>query len=166
MIPNMMKNIFFFYLDIFTNSAPLGRVGHRVAMSVVLCVCMSVPSRNTHFRRSCRPLVEDRVPNIGLGWHFFQKKGGSNFLAKFFGGGSKFFLRAILEGGPKSRVKKFSTPPQKNFFGKNFFGKKILEKKILEKKFLEKKILKKFFLENFFLKKFFLGNFFLDFFFF
>ena len=54
-------------LVIFTNSAPLGRVGHRVAMSVCVCVCVSVPSRNTHFRRSCRPLVEDRVPNIGLG---------------------------------------------------------------------------------------------------
>ena len=34
---------------------------------VCMSVCMSVPSRNTHFRRSCRPLVEDRVPNIGLG---------------------------------------------------------------------------------------------------
>ena len=31
------------------------------------CVCVSVPSRNTPFRRSCRPLVEDRVHNIGLG---------------------------------------------------------------------------------------------------
>ena len=47
-----------------------------------LCVCLSVPSRNTHFRRSCRPLVEDRVPNIGLGWHNFQKKAGSNFFPK------------------------------------------------------------------------------------
>ena len=35
--------------------------------SVCGSVCVSVPSRNTHFRRSCRPLVEDRVPNIGLG---------------------------------------------------------------------------------------------------
>ena len=52
---------------IFTNSAPLGRVGHRVAMSVCMSVCVSVPSRNTPFRRSCRPLVEDRVHNIGLG---------------------------------------------------------------------------------------------------
>ena len=52
---------------IFTNSAPLGRVGHRVAMSVCVSVCLSLPSRNTHFRRSCRPLVEDRIPNIGLG---------------------------------------------------------------------------------------------------
>ena len=52
---------------IFTNSAPLGRVGHRAAMSVCVSVCLSVPSRNTHFRRSCRPLVEDRVSNIGLG---------------------------------------------------------------------------------------------------
>ena len=28
--------------NVFTNSAPLGRVGHRVAMSVVVCVCVSV----------------------------------------------------------------------------------------------------------------------------
>ena len=35
--------------------------------SVCVCVCLLAPSRNTHFRRSCRPLVEDRVPNIGLG---------------------------------------------------------------------------------------------------
>ena len=52
---------------LFTNLAPLGRVGHRVAMSVCVSVCLSVPSQNAHFRRSCRPLVEDRVPNIGLG---------------------------------------------------------------------------------------------------
>ena len=62
--------------NLFTNSAPLGRVGHIVAISMVVSVCLSVPLRNTHFRRSCRPLVEDRVPNIGLGRHKFQKKGG------------------------------------------------------------------------------------------
>ena len=60
-------DIFSFDDSFFTNSAPLGRVGHRVVMSVCVSVCLSVPSRNTHFRRSCRPLVEDRVPNIGLG---------------------------------------------------------------------------------------------------
>ena len=65
------------------------------------------PQTHTSGNKLWRPLVEDCVPNIGLGWHFFKKKGGSNFLAKSFGGGSKFFLRAILEGGPKSRVKKF-----------------------------------------------------------
>ena len=37
-----------------------------VSRHVRVYVCMSVPSRNTHFRRSCRPLVEDRVPYIGL----------------------------------------------------------------------------------------------------
>ena len=31
---------------IFTNSAPLGRVGHRVAMSVCVCVCLSVCLRH------------------------------------------------------------------------------------------------------------------------
>ena len=62
-----LLNLDKFFQPIFTNSAPLGRVGHRVAMSVCVSVCLSVPSRNTHFRRSCRPLVEDRVPNIGLG---------------------------------------------------------------------------------------------------
>ena len=45
------------------NFHQLGPVGHRVAMSV----CLPAPSRNTHFRGSCRPLVKDRVPNIGLG---------------------------------------------------------------------------------------------------
>ena len=34
------------------------------------------PPLNTHFRRSCRPLVKDCVPNIGLRWHNFPKKGG------------------------------------------------------------------------------------------
>ena len=37
----------------------------------------------------------------------FQKKRGVQFFGEIFEGGSKFFLRAILEGGPKSRVKKF-----------------------------------------------------------
>ena len=68
--PYPKKEIYIFVVPViiylvflFTNSAPLGRVGHRVAMSV----CVSVPSQNNHFRRSCRPLVEDRVPNIGVG---------------------------------------------------------------------------------------------------
>ena len=34
---------------IFTNSAPLGRVGHRVAMSVCLSVCLSAPSGAVFF---------------------------------------------------------------------------------------------------------------------
>ena len=34
---------------LFTNSAPLGRVGHRVAMSVCVCVCGSVPSGAVFF---------------------------------------------------------------------------------------------------------------------
>ena len=41
---------------------PLGRVSHRVAMSV----CMYVTLWNTHFWVSWRPLVEELIPNIGL----------------------------------------------------------------------------------------------------
>ena len=45
--------------NIFTNSAPLGRVGHRVAMSVcvsvVLCVCGSAPSGAVFFEASHWP---------------------------------------------------------------------------------------------------------------
>ena len=37
----------------------------------------------------------------------FSKKRGVQFFGEIFWGGSKFFLRAILEGVPKSRVKKF-----------------------------------------------------------
>ena len=71
----------------------MGRVGQKVAMSVVLFA----PSRNTHFRRSCRPLVEDRVPNIGLGWHNFQKMGGSNFFPRLL-------KRAVLDLPPKHPI--------------------------------------------------------------
>ena len=35
----IIRSIHFLYI-IFTNSAPLGRVGHRVAMSVCVCVCL------------------------------------------------------------------------------------------------------------------------------
>ena len=73
-------------------------------------------------------------------------------MGEIFWGGVEIFLRAILEGGPKSRVKKISTPPQIFFFWtplkKNFLEKKIwkknFEKKILKKKFW-KKIFKIFF---------------------
>ena len=37
--------------NIFTNSAPLGRVGHRVAMSVCLSVCLSSSSFLFLFRK-------------------------------------------------------------------------------------------------------------------
>ena len=43
---------------------PLGRVSYRVAMSMCLCV----PSQNTHFRVSWRPVVKEPIPNIGLWW--------------------------------------------------------------------------------------------------
>ena len=40
---------------ILTNSAPLGRVGPRVAMSVCLCVCLSAPSSAVFFKASHWP---------------------------------------------------------------------------------------------------------------
>ena len=57
------------------------------------------PKKNTHFRRSCRPLVKDCMPNIGLGWQNFQKKSGSNFLLRLL-------KRAVLDPPRPS-------PPQK-----------------------------------------------------
>ena len=92
----------------------------------------------------------------------FSKKRGVQFLGKFF-------LRAIFGGGgPKSGVKKISTPPTKFFFWTPL-KKKILEKnyeKKISKKNFEKKILKKIFgkknLEKIFLENFFLEIFFLD----
>ena len=45
---------------IFTNSASLGRVGHRVAMSVCLSVCISVCLRHrVHF--FSRPLIGPEI---------------------------------------------------------------------------------------------------------
>ena len=58
-------------LHIFTNS---------VSKSPCPSVCLCAPSGNTNFRRSCRPLVEDCVPNVGLRWHYVQKKGGIFFF--------------------------------------------------------------------------------------
>ena len=40
---------------IFTNSAPLGRVGHRVAMSVCVSVCLFAPSGAVFFEASHWP---------------------------------------------------------------------------------------------------------------
>ena len=48
--------------------------------SVCLFVCLSAPSQNTHFRLSGRHLVEECIPNIGLGWPNFQpKKAAAHF---------------------------------------------------------------------------------------
>ena len=75
---------------------PLVRFSPRVAMSVCLSVCLSVPSPTTHFRVLWRLLVKERIPNIGLWWHNFQKQRACNFftlkklekLVKLVGGGS------------------------------------------------------------------------------
>ena len=39
----------------------------------LVCVCVSVPSQNTHFRVSGRPMVKDCSPNIVLQWHNWKK---------------------------------------------------------------------------------------------
>ena len=52
-----------------------------VGSASFLSVCLSAPNQNTHCRRSWRPLVKDCVPNIGLGWHNFPKKGGVFFFS-------------------------------------------------------------------------------------
>ena len=72
---------------------PLGRVSHRVAMSV----CVFLTLQNTHFRVLWRPLVKERIPNIGLWWHNFQKKGGSGIGASIrIGREDQCFLYAGL----------------------------------------------------------------------
>ena len=43
------------------------------------CICACVPSQNTHFWVLCTHLVKEHIPNIGLWWHNFHKKGGSVF---------------------------------------------------------------------------------------
>ena len=48
---------------------PLGRFSHRVAMSVCLWFCLSVPLQNTHFPVLLRALVEEQIPNIALWSH-------------------------------------------------------------------------------------------------
>ena len=50
-------------------------------MSMDLCFCVSMPTQNTHFRLSGRPLVEECIHNIGLQGPYFQKKVGY-FLSK------------------------------------------------------------------------------------
>ena len=55
----------------FHELGPLGRVTHRgvifVCVSLEMCVCMCHCIANHPLR--WRPLVEERIPNIGLGWH-------------------------------------------------------------------------------------------------
>ena len=46
--------------ELFTNSAPLGRVGHRVAMSVCVCVCVSVCLRH-RVQFFSRPLIGPQI---------------------------------------------------------------------------------------------------------
>ena len=72
--------------EIFTNSAPLGRAGHRVAMSVCVCVCLchrETPPSGGHI--------------IGLGWHNFQKKGVKFFLLQWL------LKRAVLDPSPSKK---------------------------------------------------------------
>ena len=48
------------YKGVFTNSAPLGRVGHRVAMSVCVSVCLSVCLRH-RVQFFSRPLIGPQI---------------------------------------------------------------------------------------------------------
>ena len=82
-----------------------------VSRHVLMSVCMSVPSRNTHFRRSCRPLVEDRVPNIGLGWHLKKKRG-----VQFFGE-----IVKTRDFGPPSKTEASHWPSGRGGTNPNFF---------------------------------------------
>ena len=50
---------------------PLGHDSHQVAMSV----CMFLTLWNTDLQVSWRPLVKERISNIGLWWQNFQKRG-------------------------------------------------------------------------------------------
>ena len=148
-----------------------------VSKSTCPCVCVSVCLCHRETPTSGgRADLWSKIAFLILVWDdtFSKKKRGVQFFGEIFWGGSKFFLRAILEGGPKSRVKFFLTPPKKTFFldppqkknleknfeqkifGKKFFGKKIFGKKIFGKKFWKK------FLENFFLEFFFFENIFFE----
>ena len=55
-LENILIKLFYVvtYIDLLvcdmTNSAPLGRVGHRVAMSVWMSVCVSAPSGEVFLR--------------------------------------------------------------------------------------------------------------------
>ena len=61
---NNNNNKYCYYQQDFHWLWTLGRVSHRVAMSVCLCVCLSVPLWNTYFRLSWTLLVEGRIPKL------------------------------------------------------------------------------------------------------
>ena len=46
---------------------------HKVAMSVFLCVCLSMTVQNTLARRSSRPLVKGLNAYSGVLWHIFSQ---------------------------------------------------------------------------------------------
>ena len=88
-------------------------VSHRFAMSD----CMYETSRNTHFRVLWRPLVRERIPNIGL-WC-------NNFPTKREGGA--FFSQSLLKSADSGGVRRGSSvavdvgcwlfPLQRHFYG-------------------------------------------------
>ena len=59
-------NPFFPECRVFTNSAPLGRVGHRVAMSVCVCVCLCALSGAVLFRPLIGPEITWSIPGLSL----------------------------------------------------------------------------------------------------
>ena len=80
-----------------------------------MCVCVSVPSQNTHFRVLGRPLVEEHIPNIGLSSQFFWTPPHQFFYVRFW---TPLQNRAL---------KKFRPPPKKfrQKIGPPFFFEKV-----------------------------------------
>ena len=83
-----LKKICFTFVGTFFSSSlsvkrPLRPFSLLVAMYVCVFVCMCVQSWNTHFRRSIKLLVQDRIANFGLQWH--------NFFSLFFSVSISFF---------------------------------------------------------------------------